>query len=84
MENPTQSRFMFKYLPKTHKFILKVTDDDLMVMKKCKAEVSWCFNVGIGVDIKICCIGWSCIYELDCEKGSGSWGEKIALGKEEE
>jgi len=36
VENPTQSRFTLKYLPKIHKFVLKVTDDDLMVMKKCK------------------------------------------------
>ena len=35
--NPTASKFVLKYLPKTHKFILKVTDGDQIVMKKCKA-----------------------------------------------
>ena len=34
--NPTASRFVLKYVPKTHKFILKVTDGDQTVMKKCK------------------------------------------------
>jgi hypothetical protein len=41
VENPTASKFMMKYIPKTHKFILKVTDGYQIVMKKCKAEVNF-------------------------------------------
>ena len=39
VENPTASKFVLKYIPKTHKFILKVTDGYQIVLKKCKAEV---------------------------------------------
>jgi hypothetical protein len=37
--DPTASWFVLKYIPKTHKFILKVTNGEHIVMKKCRAEV---------------------------------------------
>ena len=40
VDNPTASRFVLKYIPRTRKFILKVTDDIQFVMKKCKEDVS--------------------------------------------
>lgn len=39
VENPTQSKYVLKYLPKTHKFVLKVTDGNRLIMRKCKEEV---------------------------------------------
>lgn len=39
IENPTQSKFVLKYVPKTHKFVLKVSDGSRLVMRKCKGDV---------------------------------------------
>jgi hypothetical protein len=39
IENPTQAKFVLKYVPKLHKFVLKVTDGSRIVMRKCKGEV---------------------------------------------
>lgn len=39
IESPTHSKFVLKYLPKLHKFALKVTDGSRIVIRKCKAEV---------------------------------------------
>jgi hypothetical protein len=36
IENPTQAKFVLKYVPKLHKFVLKVTDGTRIVMRKCK------------------------------------------------
>ncbi len=40
VDNPTTARYVLKYVPKTHKFLLKITDGQQIVMKKCKGEVS--------------------------------------------
>lgn len=40
VDNPTTAKFVFKYVPKTHKFVLKVTDGQQLVMKKCKGDVT--------------------------------------------
>lgn len=39
IENPTQSKFVLKYMPKLHKFVLKVTDGTRLVMRKCDGNV---------------------------------------------
>lgn len=36
IENPTQAKFVLKYVPKLHKFVLKVTDGTRIVMRKCR------------------------------------------------
>lgn len=35
VENPTISKFVIKFIPKTRKFVLKVTDGNRIVIKKC-------------------------------------------------
>lgn len=38
VENPTEARFTLKYIPRKNWFILKVTDGDRIVMKRCHAH----------------------------------------------
>jgi hypothetical protein len=38
-DSPTLAKFTIKYIPKTHKFILKVGDGSRLVMRKCTGDV---------------------------------------------
>lgn len=38
VENPAVAKFVMKYVVKNHRFLLKVTDGDRMVIKKCNAD----------------------------------------------
>jgi hypothetical protein len=38
-DSPTLAKFTIKYIPKTHKFVLKVGDGSRLVMRKCTGDV---------------------------------------------
>lgn len=38
VQNPTFSKYTLKYDPKSHRFVLKVTDGNKIVLKKCNPD----------------------------------------------